>query len=201
MAYHSKGAGSLAIQSFRKSLRLKPDSVPTNENLARLVMALKNPDTAVRYLKEAIQLNPNIALTHFNLARALKSKGRTEEAVIHFRQALRIKPNWERPMNSLAWILATHSRDGFRNPQEALGLALRACELADYQDPGFLDTLAAAYAAAGRFSDAVDTAEKAVRIIASGDNKQRLQKVSERLELYRQGKTYRRPSYTPKKIQ
>ena len=74
-----------------------------------------------------------------------------------------------------------------------MSLALRTCELADYQDPGFLDTLAAAYAGAGRFADAVATAEKAVQIIASGDKKERLQKVRERLELYRQGKPYRQP--------
>ena len=193
VAYTRKGAGSLAIQSFKECLRLNPDSAPAHETLARLVMGLKNPDAAIRHLTEAIQLNPNIALTHFNLARALKSKGRTEEAITHFREALRIKPNWEKPMNALAWILATHSDSNLGDPQEALSLALRACELADYQDPGFLDTLAAAYAGAGRFADAVATAEKAVQIIASGDKKERLQKVRERLELYRQGKPYRQP--------
>jgi len=193
MAYYSKGAGSLAIQSFKESLRLKPDSVSTNENLAKVVMSLKNPDAAIRHLTEAIQLNPNIALTHFNLARALKSKGRTEEAITHFREALRIKPTWEKPMNSLAWILATHSQDRFRNPQEALSLALRACELADYQDPGFLDTLAAAYAAVGRFADAAATAEKALQIVASGDKKERATRIRNRLYLYRQQKPYRQP--------
>lgn len=193
LAYTRKGAGSLAIQSFKECLRLDPDSVPTHKNLAKLVMGLKNPDAAIRYLTEAIQLNPNIALTHFNLARALKSKGRTEEAITHFREALRIKPNWEKPMNSLAWILATHSAPKFRNPQEALSLALRACELADYQDPGFLDTLAAAYAAVDRFADAAATAEKAVQIIASGDNKERASQVQNRLDLYRQQKPYRQP--------
>jgi len=193
MAYYSKGDIGRAIQSFKESLRLAPGSVSTHENLAKVVMSLKNPDAAIRHLTEAIQINPNIALTHFNLARALKSKGRTEEAITHFREALRVEPNWERPMNSLARILATHSDPKFHDPQEAVSLALRACELADYQDPGFLDTLAAAYAAAGRFSDAVATAEKAVQIIASGDNKQRLQKIQNRLDLYRQQQPYRQP--------
>jgi Flp pilus assembly protein TadD len=156
-------------------------------------MSLRNPDTAVRHLTEAIRLNPNIALTHFNLALIFKSKGMTEEAVTHFREALRVKPNWEQPMNSLAWILATHNNPKVRDPQEAVNLARQACELTDYQNPGFLDTLAAAYAAAGRFSDAVSTAEKALQIIASGDKKKRALAVQNRLDLYRQQKTYRQP--------
>jgi len=199
MAYARKGAKSLAVQSFKAALRLDPDSVSTHENLAKVFTRQDDPDEAITHLTEAIQLNPNIALTHFNLARALMSKDRTEEAITHFRKALRIKPYWEKPMNALARILATHSDSNLRDPQEALSLALRACELADYQDPGFLDTLAAAYAAVGRFSDAVATAEKAIQIIASGDNKKRLQKIQNRLDLYRQQKPYRQPSYTLKK--
>jgi tetratricopeptide (TPR) repeat protein len=193
MAYARKGARILAIQSFKESLRLDPDAVPPHDNLARLVMDLKNPDAAIRHLTEAIRLNPNIALTHVNLAIVLNRKGRTEEAITHFRQALRIRPRWEKPMSSLAWILATHSDPKIRNPAEAVSLAQRACKLANYEDPHFLDILAAAYAAAGRFKDAVATAEKALGIIASGDNKRRIQKIQDRLDLYRQQKPYRQP--------
>jgi len=195
MAYTRKGAGSLAIQSFKESLRLKPDSAPTHENLAKLVMGLKNPDEAIRHLTEAIRLNPNIASTQFHLARALNIKGRTEEAITHFAQALRLKPNWEKPMNSLARILATHSQEKFRDPQKAIQLAQRACELTNYQDPRSVDALAAAYAAAGRFDDAIAAAEKAVQLTASGDNKQRHQAIKNRLQLYKQGKPYRQPPY------
>ncbi len=193
MAYYSKGDIGRTIQSFKESLRLKPDSVPTHGNLAKVLVRTGNPDVVITHLTEAIQLNPNIAPTHHALALAFRSKGRTEEAITHFRETLRIKPGWEKPMNSLAWILATHSDPKFRNPQEAMSLAIRTCELADYQDPSLLDTLAAAYAAAGRFSDAVATAEKALQIIPSGDNKKRIQKIQNRLDLYRQQKPYRQP--------
>ena len=192
MAYHSKGDKGRAIQSFKESLRLKPDSAPAHRSLTRALVRMDDPDVVITHLTEAIRLNPDIADTHYYLARALDRKSRTQEAVTHYREALRIKPNWEKPMNSLAWILATHSDPKFRNPQEAVGLALRACELTNYQDPGFVDTLAAAYAAAGRFSDAVATAEKAVQLTASGDNKQRHKTIQNRLQLYKAGQPYRR---------
>ncbi|MHC4721111.1 MAG: tetratricopeptide repeat protein [Planctomycetota bacterium] len=191
-AYYRKGAYGPAVQSFKESLRLKPDSVSAHRNLTKALGRMDNPDEVITHLTEAIQLNPNIAPTHHALALALNSKGRTEEAITHFREALRIKPGWEKPMNSLAWVLATHNDPKFRNSQEALSLALRACELTDYQDPGFVDTLAAAYAAAGRFSDAVATAEKAVYLTASGDNKQRHKAIEDRLQLYKAGQPYRR---------
>ena len=173
-------------------MRLKPDSVGAHRSLTKALVRMDNPDVVITHLTEAIQLNPNIASTHLLLARVLNSKGRTEEAITHFRLAIRLEPDSVEAMNSLAWILATHSDSNLRNPQEALGLALRACELTDYQDPGFVDTLAAAYAAAGRFSDAVATAEKAIQITASGDNKQRHQAIEDRLGLYKTGQPYRR---------
>jgi len=94
-------------------------------------------------------------------------------------------------MNSLAWLLATHKENKFRNPEEAIRLAERACELTNYKDTGLVDTLAAAYAAAGRFSDAVATAEKAIKLADSTDNKERAGKIQNRLELYKLGKPYR----------
>jgi tetratricopeptide (TPR) repeat protein len=191
-AYYRKGDYGSAVQSFKESLRLKPDSVPIHRNLIRALVRMGNPDVVITHLTEAIRLNPNIATTHFNLASALKSKGRTEKAITHFREALRIKPNWEKPMNSLAWILATHSDPKFRNPAEAIRIAERACELTNQKDAGFLDTLAAAYAAAGRFADAVATAEKAVQLTASDDNKQRHQAILKRLQLYKNHQPYRR---------
>jgi len=97
-------------------------------------------------------------------------------------------------MNSLAWLLATHSEDKFRNPPEAVRLAQRACELTNYKNAGFVDTLAAAYAAAGRFLDAVAAAEEALEAVASTGNKERAGKIQNRLELYRQQKPYRQSS-------
>jgi tetratricopeptide (TPR) repeat protein len=96
-------------------------------------------------------------------------------------------------MSTLAWILATHSDPDLRNPPEAINLALRACEIANYQNPRFLDTLAAAYAAADRFEDAVPTAQKALKIIAATDNKELTQNIQDRLDLYKQKKPFRQP--------
>ena len=67
-------------------------------------------------------------------------------------------------LNDLAWIYATHPRRDLRNAVEAVRLAEQACQLSDRKLPTCLNTLAAAYAEAGRFAEAVTTAKKAIQI-------------------------------------
>jgi serine/threonine-protein kinase len=59
-------------------------------------------------------------------------------------------------------------------------------------DPGSLDTLAAAYAEAGRFEDAVKTQERAIDIIKTGRSSHYVIKgYIERLDLYKENKPWR----------
>ena len=62
-----------------------------------------------------------------------------------------------------------------------------ACQLTNYKNWGFIDTLSAAYAEAGDFKSAIEWETKALAL-ASGADKHVCQ---ERIELYKQGKAYR----------
>jgi spermidine synthase len=62
-------------------------------------------------------------------------------------------------LNGLAWLLATQDELSDGNGVEATAHAERAAELNGRRHPKMLDTLAAAYAAAGMFSDAIATGE------------------------------------------
>jgi tetratricopeptide (TPR) repeat protein len=123
------------------------------------------------------------------LGAAFSRKGKTDLAIRWYKEAIRCKPDWVFAINNLAWIQATHNQAEFRDPVEAVERALRACELTEYKNPSVLDTLAAAYAAADRFSDAVATAEKAVEL-ASSSNKELAERIQSRLRLYRAGRPY-----------
>jgi Flp pilus assembly protein TadD len=63
-------------------------------------------------------------------------------------------------LNNLAWLLAVHKDAEFHDPEQAVHLAERACQLTKYEDPSLLDTLATAYEAAGNFAQAAKTTEK-----------------------------------------
>jgi Flp pilus assembly protein TadD len=93
-------------------------------------------------------------------------------------------------MGILAWMLATCGDISFRDPNRAIELAEQACRLTDYAKPGMLDVLAAAYAAAGRFSDAVTTAEKALELSRTKGEEEIAQNIQMRLFLYKRNLPY-----------
>ena len=95
------------------------------------------------------------------------------------------------PMNEIAWIRATHPDAKVRNPPEAVRLAERAAERTSRQQPVILDTLAAAYAAAGDFDRAAATAQEATSLAAAGGPSALPSEIGKRLELYRQKKPFR----------
>jgi len=90
-------------------------------------------------------------------------------------------------------MLATSSKAEFRNGMQAVQLAERACELTHHGEPFFMGTLAAAYAEAGRFPEAVATAEKAEQLATSAGLKKLAGENRQRLELYRDAKPYHEP--------
>jgi Flp pilus assembly protein TadD len=120
-------------------------------------------DEAVAHYKTALRLRPNEPQLNFLIALALQQQNKPE-AVQYYREAIRLDPQFAMALNNLAWLLATHADASRRNGAEAVLLAERACQLAQWQHPYFVGTLAAAYAEAGRFDDAVATADKALAL-------------------------------------
>ena len=90
----------------------------------------------------------------------------------------------------LTWLLAVYKDAEFHNSEKAVQLAERACELTNHNEPGMLDTLAVAYAAAGRFNEAVTTAEKALELAEPLQQKQLTEEIQNHLDNYRAGRSY-----------
>ena len=62
------------------------------------------------------------------------------------------------------------------------------------EDPEILDTLAAAYAEAGRFAEAVSTAQRALELAESQERARLAEQIGARLALYQAGQPYREGS-------
>ena len=102
-----------------------------------------------------MQLKPNYTEVHYNLGILLQQTGRSQEAIAHYREALRLQPGLWPVWNNLAWILATAADPSNRDGKQAVQLAEQACALTGQREPLVLGTLAAAYAEAGRFAEAL----------------------------------------------
>jgi cytochrome c-type biogenesis protein CcmH/NrfG len=122
---------------------------------------------------------------------ALLEQGTVDGGLRHLREAVRLRPDWAAALGDLARVLATCPDARFRNGPEAVGLAERACELSGGQEARLLSVLDMAYAEAGRFGDAIKTAEK-VREVALGRGEAELAEAADaRLAAYRQGRVAR----------
>jgi len=191
-----KGRFDEAIESYRQALQIEPNFFAAQYNLGDALAAKGRFDEAIESYRKATQINSNRPETFFHLGMALGQLGRTQEAVAQYREALKLNPMLAGALNNLAWALAASPDDQLRNGAEAVRLAEHACELTHYGEPSFIETLAAAYAEAGRFPEAVTAAEKAEQLATSAGLGAVAAKSRELLELYRAGKPYHEPAPT-----
>ena len=179
-----------AAEHFTQALRLKSNNPDTHANFAYTLINLGRYDEAVSHLETAVQLGPDSADNYRYLASALTLAGNIDEAVISYYKTLSLVPDQLGPMNDLARLLATHRESKYYNPEEAIRLAEKTCKLVKSPDAVLLDTLAAAYAAAGRFPQAINTAEAALRLAESSNQQKKAEEIKNRLSLYKESKPY-----------
>jgi tetratricopeptide (TPR) repeat protein len=190
--FAARGDVARAINESRTAMQLRPDFPELRSNLGAFLSRAGQDGEAEVQFREAIRLAPEYAEAHANLASLLLRAGRLTEALQQFDATVRLKPGLVAPQLGMAWILATHPDDGVRDPARAIALCEALPPLARNEDWAVLDTLAAAYAAAGRFPDAVRAQQKAISLLrASGAVTSTLE---ERLTLYENGKPFRTTS-------
>jgi tetratricopeptide (TPR) repeat protein len=189
IALGKQGKFDEAVKYFTEALRIKPDAA-THTTMGYVLALRGSLDEAAVHLAEALRLDPQSAQAHYYLGQVLVQRGKIGEAITHFEKVLRLKPDGVEPMNNLAWLLAASKETAIRNPDKAVRLARRACELTNYKEPVLLDTLAVAYAAAGDFSKAIETAEKALELCQSSEQETLKKEIESRLALYKAGKPY-----------
>jgi tetratricopeptide (TPR) repeat protein len=179
---------------FQEALRLKLDYPDAHNNLGVVLTRAGRIPEAIEHYQEALRLKPELAEARYNLGDALTKSGRIPEAIELYQQALRLSLDSPNDLNSLAWLYATQPEAKFRNGQEAVRLAERACELTKDGSAAMLDTLAAAYAETGRFDDAAKVARKALDVAVAAGKNALAKDISERLRSYEAGRPWHEPS-------
>lgn len=173
-------------------------AVTTNNYLAHFNLGLAlmdegKTDAAVKQMYEAVNIAPGFG-GRKKLAQVLVFQGKIPEAMEQYRIILQYNPNDLEALKYLAWWLATDADPNIRNGAEAVQYAERACTLTHYQKTEYIGILAAAYAEAGRFNDAIPTAERAIASAQAAGETNLLEKNRQLLELYRAGHPYHEPA-------
>jgi tetratricopeptide (TPR) repeat protein len=193
-ALFQKGRVDEAIPHYQKALEVHPNDALIHNNLGSALFQKGRVDEAITQYQNALELKPNFAEVHNNLGDALFQKGRVDEAMVHFQRAAKIRPNYPEACSNLtrvAWLLATSPAAVVRNGPKAVALAEQANRLSGGKDPMMVGTLAAAYAEAGRFPEAIATAGRAQQLAAQQGNTARAEVLGRQVKLYQAGTPFR----------
>jgi Tfp pilus assembly protein PilF len=176
-------------EQFEEALKIKPMYAEAESNFGFALYMLGRLDEAVEHYQRALSMKP-IGRTHYLLAMVLLQQGKHAEAVAEYKRAIELEPELPPALNDLAWILATDPDPALRDGQQAVIMAERACQASLVPDPQLIGTLAAAYAEAGRFPDAIAAAERAKDLATKQGNLALAQRNEELLQYYRRGEAY-----------
>ena len=179
-----------AATQFRLAIGLKPYYADAHGNLANLLTTQGKLDEAIREYQRTLALIPNSAQAHFRYGQALQARHRFQPAIAEYQKTLDLDMHHLPVRVSLAWLLATCPDGSLRDGTKAVGLAEQARTLAGIESPQLLDTLAAAYAEAGRFPEAIETARRAFNLPATQNNQPLAEAIQARLKLYEANSPY-----------
>ena len=187
-AFIDKNDPTAAIVDFTEAIRLEPREVTAYISRGLAWRARQESDQALADFDQAVRLAPDARGAYLERGMMWEEKKAYDKALADYDHAIRLAPNDPHPYNARAWMLATCASAIYRNGEKAVESAKKACELTDGKQPMFLDTLAAAYAEAGDFANAVQWQSKAIELASTPEDTRAFQ---ERLELYRAKKPYR----------
>ncbi len=218
LSWHDKGEYDNAIKDLNEAIRLKPDST-TAYTIRGMAWYMKGEcDKAIADYDEAIRLDPKFVTAHNNRGCMWYLKKEYDKAIADCDTVLKLDPKNSSAFNALCWMWATCPQDSIRNGKKAVEYGNKAVELnaSLWFHHG---SLAAAYAEAGDFEQAIVEQTKAIELLkrsspargaaaalvrsaeqpkptetltaVKASDQDDLKKAEARLELYRAKKPYR----------
>jgi protein O-mannosyl-transferase len=190
LALQRQGKLTESAYHFEEALRIAPGNLSAHMNLGSVLFSLGRTQEAIARYRYVVSLSPSDVDAHQCLAESLAWTGDMQGAVDSYNAVLRLDPHNVLALTRLAWILATSEEKGLRDGRRAVQFAGEAIRESGQDNTRCLDVLAAAYAEAGMFTDAVKTCSRALELSGKHEEQEALKK---RLELYRRAMPYREP--------
>ena len=183
-----------SARDYDEAIRLDPSFVEAHFNRAINHRECGRIPEATRDFSEALRLNPKFAPAYVNRAAIYARQNKLDEARADWLNALENIASIEagqrpRLLNNIAWQLATSPASVVRDGKAAVPAATQACELTNWRRSDCVDTLAAAYATAGDFRNAIDRENRALQL--ADPSSEEYAGMKKRLDLYQHQKPYR----------
>lgn len=182
-----------AEEHFRSAIRLQPSYALAINNLGLSLLHQNRLDEAAQSFQEAMNQQPRYVDAAFHFGVVLERQGDAEAACAEYRRALQWNPDYLPALDALAWKLILDPGAGQSTRQEAVNLSQHSVQLTKSRHPVYLVTLAAAYAAQGKFDRATDTARGALDLSRRMHTPTLTKQISSHLEFYRQHTPLKEP--------
>ena len=192
-ALSARGRRDEATTAFEDALKIDPDYAQAHNNLGALLQISGHADEAIEHYRRAAALRPDNVESHTNLAQLLAIQGRAADAAAQFSAALSLRADNVQALAGLAWIRATSSDPSLRDGATAISLAERADQATRHQDVTVIDALAAAYAAVGRYEDALRAARLGLALTIAAGQTAAAAQFRQRIDVYQKGQPLRMP--------
>jgi tetratricopeptide (TPR) repeat protein len=189
-----KGQLDKAIANLQAAIDLRPENGPAQDNLAKALLQKGQVAEAMIHYRKFLEIEPENVEARNTIGTALIQQGHVSEAITQWEQALAIQPNNGNAASDLAWVFATCPEDSIRNGARAVELAEKAMRLSGGKIPMVFRIVAAAYAEDGRFSDAINAAQRGADLATSQGNSALAADLRNNINLYEAGRPLRDPS-------
>jgi len=196
IVFLGQGKVDEAIFLLQSAVDLRPDNSPAHENLAKALLKKGRVDDALTHYRKLLELQPDNIEVHNIVGTVLVQQGHVGEGVEEWQKVLVIQPDNGNALSNLAWVFAASPDPSLRDGPRALELAERALRLSAGRIPILFRTLAAAYAENGRFSEAIQTAQKGIELARSQGNPDLATELHGNVTIYEQQQPLRDPSLT-----
>jgi tetratricopeptide (TPR) repeat protein len=190
--YRAKGKFEKSIADYDKYILLNPTNDLAFKSRASDYAGLGQIDKAIRDWNDRLRLNPNDATALAMRGCDYSKKGQFNDAQKDYYQAIQINSTNASAWNNLGWLRATCPIASMRNGEEAVEAATKACDFSNGKNWTRIDTLAAAFAEAGDFQQAIKFQEQALGFNAVNEKERK--EMENRLALYQQQKPFHETS-------
>ena len=194
IVFLQRGQLDEAISRLQAAIDLRPENGPAHNNLAKALLQKGRLAEAMVHYRKFFEIEPENVEARNILGTALIQQGRIREAIEQWQEAQAIEPENGNAASNLAWVFATCPDDSIRDGRRAVELAEKALRISGGKIPMIFRVLAAAYAEDGRFSQAIESAQRGADLATSQGISGLAAELQSNIALYQAGTPLRDPS-------
>ncbi|PKL45636.1 MAG: hypothetical protein CVV41_01155 [Candidatus Riflebacteria bacterium HGW-Riflebacteria-1] len=168
-----------AKQAYEMAATAAPNDLPSQLGIGNCLMEMKEPTMAIEMYRRAVEAFADSPLPRYSLGKALESSGKPAEATRPYEEAAKLGH-----LPSLQQLINLQLQEKIALEAEHFAkLCLLGCELTEFKEPWFNQTLAISHAQRGELDEALGILHRAATLAQEQGKNELLQEIKANIEL------------------